>query len=89
MSRLPLKTQKTLSRVTSTDRRQNVNTNILEGKWKQIRGEAKIQWGRLTDGELDQVAGSRDKLIGLIQEKYGYAQQEAERVVDRFLSRFN
>jgi uncharacterized protein YjbJ (UPF0337 family) len=66
-----------------------VNTNILEGKWKQIRGEAKIQWGRLTDAELDQVAGSRDKLIGLIQEKYGYAQQEAERLVDRFLNRFN
>jgi uncharacterized protein YjbJ (UPF0337 family) len=66
-----------------------VNTNILEGKWKQIRGEAKIQWGKLTDHELDQVAGSRDKLVGLIQEKYGYANQEAERLVDRFLNRFN
>jgi uncharacterized protein YjbJ (UPF0337 family) len=65
-----------------------VNTNILEGKWKQIVGEARIQWGKLTDDELDQIAGRRDKLVGLIQERYGYAKEKAEREVDHFLSRY-
>ena len=65
-----------------------MNTNILEGKWKQIVGEARIQWGKLTDDELDQIAGRRDKLVGLIQERYGYAKEKEEREVDHFLSRY-
>lgn len=55
-----------------------MNKNIFEGKWKQIRGEAKGWWGKLTDDDLDQVNGKFDKLIGLLQEKYGYTQQQAE-----------
>jgi uncharacterized protein YjbJ (UPF0337 family) len=53
--------------------------------WKQVRGEAKSQWGKLTDDELDQVAGERDKLLGLLQEKYGYAKSRAEQEIDEFL----
>jgi len=55
-----------------------MNKNIFEGKWKQIRGQAKGWWGKLTDDDLDQVNGKFDKLIGLLQEKYGYTQQQAE-----------
>ena len=55
-----------------------MNKNIFEGKWKQIRGQAKSWWGKLTDDDLDQVDGKFDKLIGLLQEKYGYTQQQAE-----------
>lgn len=59
-----------------------MNWDQIEGKWKQMRGTAKEQWGKLTDDELDQMAGKRDHLIGKIQEKYGIAKEEAERQVD-------
>jgi uncharacterized protein YjbJ (UPF0337 family) len=55
-----------------------MNNNMVEGKWKQIRGQAKIWWGKLTDDDLEKVEGNVDKLIGLLQEKYGYTQQQAE-----------
>jgi len=59
----------------------------VEGNWKQFKGEAKEQWGKLTDDELDQVEGKRDKLIGRIQERYGIAKDEAERQVSDWESR--
>ena len=55
-----------------------MNKNVFEGKWKQMRGQAKVWWGKLTDDDLDKVEGSFEKLTGLLQEKYGYTQQEAE-----------
>lgn len=62
-----------------------MNKDILEGKWKQLRGEIREKWGQLTDDDLDQIAGKRDKLAGLLQERYGYTQLEAEQEVDAFL----
>jgi len=47
-----------------------MNKDIFEGKWKQIRGDAKVWWGKLTDDDLDQVAGKLEALTGLLQEKY-------------------
>jgi uncharacterized protein YjbJ (UPF0337 family) len=55
-----------------------MNNNIFEGKWKQVRGEVKIWWGKLTDDDLDKVEGKFDKLVGLLQEKYGYTEQQAK-----------
>ena len=54
-----------------------MNKDILEGKWKQIRGEAKAWWGKLTDNDLDRAAGKFDVLVGVLQEKYGYTRQQA------------
>jgi len=62
-----------------------MNKNILEGKWKQLRGAVREKWGALTDDELDQIAGNSERLAGLLQEKYGYSQMEAERQIDEFL----
>ncbi|BBI66065.1 MULTISPECIES: CsbD family protein [unclassified Psychrobacter] len=59
-----------------------MNKNTLKGEWKQIKGSVKQKWGELTDDDLDQVEGSRDKLVGRIQERYGHAQDHAEREVD-------
>jgi uncharacterized protein YjbJ (UPF0337 family) len=60
-----------------------MNTDILKGKWKQMRGEVKKWWGDLTDDDLDRIEGERDKLIGLLQERYGYTREKAEAEVDR------
>lgn len=59
-----------------------MNWDQIEGKWKQFKGSAKDNWGKLTDDDLDQAEGKRDKLIGKIQEKYGIAKEEAEKQVD-------
>jgi uncharacterized protein YjbJ (UPF0337 family) len=60
-----------------------LNKDVLEGKWKQMRGEAKAWWGKLTDDDLDRVAGKFESLIGVLQEKYGYTRQEAENEIDK------
>ena len=60
-----------------------MNKDILEGKWMQLRGSIREKWGELTDDELDQIAGKRDRLAGLLQEKYGYTRQRAAREIDR------
>lgn len=62
-----------------------MNKDILEGKWKQVQGIVKQQWGKLTDDELDMISGRYDELVGLVQEKYGYHIQKAEQEVDSFL----
>ncbi len=56
-----------------------INTDIIEGNWKQLRGKVQQKWGELTDDTLDQIAGSRDQLLGKIQESYGKTREEAER----------
>lgn len=66
-----------------------MNSDVLRGKWNQIKGEIKQQWGRLTDDEIAQIEGQRDELVGKIQEKYGYAREEAEAEVDEFLSKYD
>ena len=65
-----------------------MNTDILQGKWRQLKGEARVQWGKLTDDDLDQVQGQAEKLVGLVQERYGYDRQQAEREVDSFVQRY-
>lgn len=59
-----------------------MNWDKIKGSWKQVKGEAKIKWGKLTDDDLDQAAGSKDKLVGRIQERYGMEKDQAERDVD-------
>ena len=66
-----------------------VNTDILAGKWKQAKGEIKKQWGKLTDDDLQVIEGQQDKLVGLVQERYGYAREKAEQEVDNFLEKYN
>jgi len=59
-----------------------MNWDQVEGKWKQMQGSVKQKWGKLTDDDLDVIAGSRDKLVGRIQERYGIAKDEAQKQVD-------
>jgi len=62
-----------------------MNSDILKGKWKQLMGSARRKWGEMTDDDLDQVQGDGEKLIGLLQEKYGKGRDWAEREVNEFL----
>ena len=56
-----------------------MNWDRVEGNWKQFKGKVKVQWGKLTDDQLDVIAGKRDKLAGKIQEAYGCSKDEAEK----------
>jgi uncharacterized protein YjbJ (UPF0337 family) len=61
------------------------NEDVLEGKWRQVRGHLKEWWGKLTDDDLDRIDGKADRLIGTLQEKYGYTRQRAEDEMKRRL----
>ena len=65
-----------------------MNTDVFEGKWKQIRGQAKAWWGRLTDDDLERAAGKFDVFVGLLQEKYGYTRQGAVDEIDKHVTEF-
>jgi uncharacterized protein YjbJ (UPF0337 family) len=62
-----------------------MNRDILAGKWKEMKGRVKEQWGKITDDELDRAEGRADQLVGLLQQRYGYTKEKAEEEYDRFL----
>ena len=66
-----------------------MNADVLAGKWKQVQGEVKKQWGKLTDDDLVIVEGQKDKLVGLLQERYGYAREKAQNEVDEFFQKYS
>ena len=65
-----------------------MNKDIFEGKWKQVRGEIRGWWGKLTDDDLDKVGGQYDVFIGLLQEKYGYSRQQAEEEIGKQMNEY-
>lgn len=62
-----------------------MNWERIEGNFKQFKGDIKNQWGKLTDDDLDRISGKREKLEGLIQERYGIAKERAHEKVDEWL----
>jgi uncharacterized protein YjbJ (UPF0337 family) len=62
-----------------------MNGDVLQGKWKQLRGQIQKQWGDLTDSDLDRIKGTRTEFEGLLQERYGYTKDRAKTEVDNFL----
>jgi len=58
-----------------------MNWDQIQGNWKQVTGQAKEQWGKLTDDDLDVVAGRREQLAGKIQERYGIAKDEVDKQI--------
>jgi uncharacterized protein YjbJ (UPF0337 family) len=63
-----------------------MNWDEIEGNWKQFKGKVRSQWGKLTDDDLDVIAGKRTELLGIIQARYGHAKDDAEREVDRWVA---
>jgi len=64
-----------------------MSEDIIKGQWHQLKGEVKAQWGKLTDDDLMQVSGNTEKLIGRLQERYGYAKDKAAAEVEAFKQR--
>ncbi len=62
-----------------------MNWDQVEGRWKQFLGEAKRRWGKLTDDEITEIGGRKDKLIGKLQERYGYEKEAAEEEIRDFV----
>ena len=58
-----------------------MNWDQIEGKLKQMKGSVKQKWGKLTDDDLDVIAGKQDQLAGKIQERYGITKEEAAKQV--------
>ena len=58
----------------------------MEGKWKELRGQVKEWWGKLTDDDLEQAGGNAEQIVGLLQQKYGYTREHAE---EEFNQRIN
>jgi len=62
-----------------------MNEDTLKGQWNQVKGHLRKQWGRLTDDDLDQIKGSRDILLGKLQEYYGKNREQNERDLENWL----
>jgi uncharacterized protein YjbJ (UPF0337 family) len=62
-----------------------MNWDQIQGKWKQVRGSVRQEFGSLTDNDLEMIAGSRDKFIGKLQERYGFVKEEAQNRADEFV----
>jgi uncharacterized protein YjbJ (UPF0337 family) len=62
-----------------------MNSDVLKGKWTQVKGDIRVRWGKITDSDLTQIEGESEKLIGKLQEAYGYSREQAEKELKGFL----
>ncbi len=65
------------------------NRDILLGKWNVMRGRVRKQWGKLSDRQIDQIGGNYDRLVGELQENYGYTREKAEEEANRWIEQMN
>lgn len=65
-----------------------MNKDIFEGKWKEMRGQIKELWGKLTDDELEKAAGNSEQIVGLLQQKYGYTRERAVEELNKHVAEF-
>jgi uncharacterized protein YjbJ (UPF0337 family) len=72
-----------------TGKEVSMNTDVLQGKWREMKGKVKEQWGKLTDDDLDTINGKSEQLLGLLQQRYGYAREQAEEEYKRFADRWS
>lgn len=59
-----------------------MNKDIFEGKWEEMKGKIKQQWGKLTDDDLKEIEGNHQELLGKLQKNYGYTKEEAKKMID-------
>jgi len=66
-----------------------MNKDTIQGKWKEIKGKVKQQWGKLTDDDISRIEGTYDELEGIIQKRYGYQKDKAKAEIDSFLEKMD
>ena len=62
-----------------------MNEDIFKGKWKELKGSVKAKWGNLTDDDVAKVEGQSEKLVGILQKKYGYTKDKAQEEYNQFM----
>ena len=62
-----------------------MQSNEMSSKWQQLKEDVRSRWGKLTEDDIERIGGSKDKLIGALQDRYGYVLDEARQMVDRYL----
>jgi uncharacterized protein YjbJ (UPF0337 family) len=62
-----------------------MNEDTLKGQWTQIKGRVREQWGKLTDDDITRIEGKSEQLVGRLQERYGWAKEDAQREVDDWM----
>jgi uncharacterized protein YjbJ (UPF0337 family) len=70
-------------------RSAEMNWDEIFGNWVQFKGKVKAKWGKLTDDDLTTIDGKRDQFVGLLQKRYGYEKQQAEKELDSFSHRLS
>ncbi|MGK5595312.1 MAG: CsbD family protein [Parachlamydiaceae bacterium] len=65
-----------------------MNKDYFEGKWHELKGKVKEQWGKLTDDDLKEIDGKKESLLGKLQSRYGYAKDQAEKELEKFKDHF-
>ncbi|MHB1948109.1 MAG: CsbD family protein [Gammaproteobacteria bacterium] len=66
-----------------------MNKDIVKGKWHEMKGKVKQQWGKITDDDITQMKGSFEELAGTIQKRYGYQKDQAEKEIQKFVEQNN
>jgi uncharacterized protein YjbJ (UPF0337 family) len=66
-----------------------MNWDQIKSHWKQVSAKIKVTWGKLSEDDLNKVAGNREQLARLLQERYGYESVQAEERVDAFAQGLN
>jgi len=64
----------------------SINQDIVQGKWTEVKGKIKQQWGKFTDDDVAQMQGNYEELLGNLQKKYGYQKEQAKKELDQFLN---
>lgn len=64
-----------------------MNKDIIKGNWKEVKGKLKQQWAQLTDDEIGQMQGSYEELEGVLQKRYGYQKDQAEKEIETFVDK--
>jgi uncharacterized protein YjbJ (UPF0337 family) len=55
-----------------------MNWDQIAGRWTEFKGKVRERWGKLTDDDLDRIGGRKDQLMGLLQQRYGWAREHAQ-----------